>query len=388
MLALFQRGLAAAGASLLRCVFQHLCNDSSVVVRYFLDLSLMSYAFFSFFSHQTLVSGVILSSNPLVILNLSLSLSEKPPSPSLNVIFLFPQGFVKVVKNKAYFKRYQVKFRRRREGKTDYYARKRLVIQDKNKYNTPKYRMIVRFSNRDIVCQIAYAKIEGDMIVCAAYSHELPKYGIAVGLTNYAAAYCTGLLLARRLLNKFGLDKIYEGQVEVTGDEFNVESIDGQPGAFTCYLDAGLARTTTGNKVFGALKGAVDGGLSIPHSTKRFPGYDSESKEFNAEVHRKHIMGVNVSEYMSYLMEEDEEAYKKQFSRFIKNGVSPDTVEEMYKKAHAAIRENPVHEKKPKKEVKKKRWNRAKMSLAQRKDRIAQKKASFLRAQAKEAADS
>jgi hypothetical protein len=48
--------------------------------------------------------------------------------------------FVKVVKNKAYFKRFQVKFRRRREGKTDYFARKRLVVQDKNKYNTPKYR--------------------------------------------------------------------------------------------------------------------------------------------------------------------------------------------------------------------------------------------------------
>ncbi|KAG9328615.1 hypothetical protein JZ751_012777 [Albula glossodonta] len=211
--------------------------------------------------------------------------------------------------------------------------------------------MIVRFSNRDIVCQIAYARIEGDVIVCAAYSHELPKYGVTVGLTNYAAAYCTGLLLARRLLNRFGLDKVYEGQVEVTGEEFNVESIDDQPGAFTCYLDAGLARTTTGNKVFGALKGAVDGGLSIPHSTKRFPGYDPESKEFNAEVHRKHIMGINVSEYMSYLMEEDEETYKKQFSRFIKNGITPDTVEEMYKKAHAAIRENPVHDKKPKKEM-------------------------------------
>lgn len=138
------------------------------------------------------------------------------------------------------------------------------------------------------VVQIAYSKIEGDHIVSAAYSHELPKYGIAVGLTNYAAAYCTGLLLARRvsmhteplaprrlqvpnmllclqLLQKFGMDHVYEGQVEVTGDEFNVESMDGQPGAFTCYLDAGLARTTTGNKVFGALKGAVDGGLSIPH---------------------------------------------------------------------------------------------------------------------------
>lgn len=48
-------------------------------------------------------------------------------------------------------------------------------------------------------CQIAYARIEGDMIVCAAYAHELPKYGVKVGLTNYAAAYCTGLLLARRV---------------------------------------------------------------------------------------------------------------------------------------------------------------------------------------------
>lgn len=52
---------------------------------------------------------------------------------------------------------------------------------------------------QDVLLQIAYAKIEGDMIVCAAYSHELPKYGVSVGLTNYAAAYCTGLLLARRV---------------------------------------------------------------------------------------------------------------------------------------------------------------------------------------------
>lgn len=34
----------------------------------------------------------------------------------------------------------------------------------------------------------------------------------------------------------------------------------------------------------------------------------------------------------------------------------PPQVEEMYKKAHAAIRANPVHEKKPPKDVKKKRW--------------------------------
>ena len=72
------------------------------------------------------------------------------------------------------------------------------------------------------------------------------------------------------------MDGLYEGQVEVDGDEYLVESQE-ERGAFRCYLDVGLARTTTGAKVFGALKGAVDGGLEIPHSTKRFPSYDDES---------------------------------------------------------------------------------------------------------------
>merc|ERR1711885_54405 len=112
---------------------------------------------------------------------------------------------------------------------TDYFARKRLVVQDKNKYNTPKYRLIVRSSNTDISCQIAYARLEGDIVICAAHSHELPRYGVKVGLTNYAAAYCTGLLLARRILNKFNMDTVYEGNTNIDGDEYNVESEDGQP---------------------------------------------------------------------------------------------------------------------------------------------------------------
>jgi large subunit ribosomal protein L5e len=288
-------------------------------------------------------------------------------------------GFVKVVKNKQYFKRFQVKFRRRREGVTDYFARKRLVVQEKNKYNTPKYRLIVRFTNKDIICQIAYARVEGDVIICAAYSHELPRYGIKVGLTNYAAAYCTGLLIARRLLKKLKLDKIYVGQEEVDGDEFYVESEDGGPGAFRCYLDVGLVRTTTGARVFGAMKGAADGGLDIPHSTKRFPGYDAESGEFSAEVHRDHIFGKHVADYMRKLQEEDEDIYKKQFSRFIKSGLTADNLEETYKKVHSAIRADPEPKSRGPREVKVKRWNRAKMSKAQREDRVKQKKAAFMK---------
>ena len=98
-----------------------------------------------------------------------------------------------------------------------------------------------------------------------------------------------------------------------------------------------FARTTSGKKVFGAWKGAVDGGLCIPHSTMLFPGYDSESKEFNAEGHQKHIMGHNTAIYMCYLNEEDEDAYKKQFSQYKENSVTADMMEEKHKKAHPAI---------------------------------------------------
>jgi len=289
-------------------------------------------------------------------------------------------GFVKIIKNKAYFKRFQVKFKRRREGKTDYYARKRLICQDKNKYNTPKYRLVVRITKKDIICQVAYARIEGDQIIAAAYSHELPRYGIKVGLTNYAAAYCTGLLVARRLLTKLNLHEIYAGNEEINGDEYNVESIEGSPGAFRCFLDIGLARTTTGARIFGVLKGAVDGGLDVPHSMKRFPGYDSESKEFNAEVHRKHIFGQHVADYMRKLAEEDEDAYKRQFSMFIKEGVDADSIEGLYTKAHSAIRADPVAKEKIQRDIQPKRFNRKKMSRQQRKDRVAQKQAAFLRA--------
>jgi len=287
--------------------------------------------------------------------------------------------FVKLVKNKAYFKRFQVKFRRRREGKTDYFARKRLVIQDKNKYNTPKYRMIVRFSNKDICCQIAYARLEGDIIVCAAYAHELPAFGVKVGLTNYAAAYCTGLLLARRVLQKFNLDGTYEGNTNVDGAHYTVEDVDDGPGAFRACLDVGLARTSTGAKVFGAMKGAADGGLDIPHSEKRFPGYDAEGNSLNADTHRKHIMGVHVADYMKNLIDEDEEAYKRQFSRYIKNGVTPDAIEGIYKKAHAAIRANPgIVKKDKKKSVEKKRWSALRLTLAERKAKVEASKEAIL----------
>jgi large subunit ribosomal protein L5e len=288
-------------------------------------------------------------------------------------------GFVKVIKNKAYFKRYQVKLKRRRQGKTDYYARRRLTVQDKNKYNTPKYRLIVRFTNKDIIAQIAYSRIEGDVVVNAAYAHELPRYGVKVGLTNYAAAYATGLLLARRHLKKIDLDAKYKGVETATGDDYNVEKEGDGPAPFRAVLDIGLARTTTGAKLFAVMKGAADGGMDVPHSETRFFGYDSEAKKYDAEAHRARIFGSHVADYMRSLKDDDEDAYKRQFSKFIEAGIEADTLEDMYKKAHAAIRDHP--EPLPKKEkpaAESKRFNAKRRTLLDRKNRVKNRKAYML----------
>ncbi|XP_057773472.1 60S ribosomal protein L5 [Salvia miltiorrhiza] len=281
--------------------------------------------------------------------------------------------FIKAQKSRAYFKRFQVKFKRRREGKTDYRARIRLINQDKNKYNTPKYRFVVRFSNKDIVAQIISASITGDMVLATAYAHELPQFGLQVGLTNYAAAYCTGLLLARRALKKLEMDDDYEGNTEATGEDYSVEPSDTRR-PFRCLLDVGLLRTTTGNRIFGALKGALDGGLDIPHSDKRFAGFSKDSKQLDAEIHRKYIYGGHVSSYMKTLMEDEPEKFQSHFSKYIKNGLEADDLEELYKKVHAAIRADPTMKKSEKQQPKKhKRYNLKKLTYEERKAKLIER---------------
>jgi len=241
--------------------------------------------------------------------------------------------YVKVQKNSAYFKRFQTKLERRRNCKTDYYARKRLVAQDKNKYNSPRYRLVVRVTNRDVIAQIVYAKIVGDIVLAAAYSHELPLFGGKVGLTNYAACYATGLLCARRILTKLKLDKTFAGPTEPK---------EGQPRPFKALMDVGLARTTTGARIFAVLKGAVDGGVNVPHSTSRFAGYNKEKGELDTETNRKRLFAIHVAEYQKVLLKDDAETYDKIFSQYKKHGVKPDQIEGMWKETHAAIRKNPL----------------------------------------------
>uniref|UniRef100_A0A7S2JWI3 Large ribosomal subunit protein uL18 C-terminal eukaryotes domain-containing protein n=1 Tax=Leptocylindrus danicus TaxID=163516 RepID=A0A7S2JWI3_9STRA len=260
-----------------------------------------------------------------------------------------------------------------------------MCTQDKNKYQTPKYRFVVRFTNRYVICQVAYALIDGDRILCQAHSAELERYGLSVGLKNYAAAYCTGLLCARRLLQKIGLDDVYEGNTEVDGEvvkteydgkTYFVDEVDDDKKPFRALLDIGLKPTTTGCRVFGALKGAADGGLDIPHNEKRFPGYDRDAKEYDAEMHKERIFGGHVGEYMEYLEEEDNQKYQEQFKIYIENDVEADGLEELYEEVHEKIREDPSAAEKKAFEPDKSYKRKAKLTLEQRKERVAAKKAA------------
>lgn len=136
--------------------------------------------------------------------------------------------------------RYFVPFRRRREGKTDYYQRTRLVVAD-----VP--RMVVRKTNRHIIVQLVTAEMDGDRTLVAANSKELEQYGYKGSTSNTPAAYLTGMLFAV---------KAKKAQQD------------------SAILDIGLNRATPGARVFAALKGAVDAGLDIPYGEEILPSED------------------------------------------------------------------------------------------------------------------
>ncbi|KAE8712352.1 60S ribosomal protein L5-1 [Hibiscus syriacus] len=70
---------------------------------------------------------------------------------------------------------------------------------------------------------------------------------------------------------------------------------------------------------------ALDVGLDIPHSDKRFVGCSKDSKQLDAEA----------------LMEDEPEKYQSHFSEYIKRGIEADNIESLYKKVHAAISADP-----------------------------------------------
>ncbi|MCL7414489.1 MAG: 50S ribosomal protein L18 [ANME-2 cluster archaeon] len=133
--------------------------------------------------------------------------------------------------------RYKVAFRRRREGRTDFHQRLKLLVSKQT-------RIVARRSLKHMRLQLVIAKPEGDYTLVHADSTELGSFGYAGPTGNTPSAYLTGLL--------FG----YKVQ---------------QAGYENAVLDMGLQVSSKGNRIYAALKGIVDSGLDVPHDPVIFP---------------------------------------------------------------------------------------------------------------------
>jgi large subunit ribosomal protein L18 len=167
--------------------------------------------------------------------------------------------------------RYRVKFRRVRSGKTDYRARKQLLV-------SKKPRLVIRKSLKNTQVQIITPSRAGDVTLVSANASDLKKYGYTGGTGNITSAYLTGLLLGFRAKKSGQMDAI---------------------------LDAGLYHTTHGGRLFSALKGAVDAGLSIPHDPEIFPSEDRISGK-HIDKYRK----TNISEQFEAVKQKIQDGFR------------------------------------------------------------------------------
>lgn len=166
-----------------------------------------------------------------------------------------------------------VPYRRRREGRTNYKKRLKLVL-------SRKPRLVVRKFSHHISCQIIEYSKEGDRTLVSSHSRNLLKYGWKAGLKNIPAAYLTGLLVGLRA-KKMGINE--------------------------AVLDIGLHVPKKGGKLYACLKGAVDAGMEIPHDESIFPP-------------EERINGSFIADYANKLSDEN---LKRRFSLYFKKGLDP-----------------------------------------------------------------
>ena len=184
---------------------------------------------------------------------------------------------------------YRVQLRRRREGKTDYQARKALVT-------SRKPRLVTRGSLKNIEAQIIVAKPHGDAVLVAANSRELIKsFGWKAPTGNIPAAYLTGLLV--------GLKAKAAGITEA-------------------ILDLGLVSPTKGSRTFAVLSGVVDAGVEVPHSEEK--------------IVKDRMKGEHIAKYAKNLGSGSEE-YTAKFSQYTANGVAPEKIAEHFAKVKSDI---------------------------------------------------
>ncbi len=184
---------------------------------------------------------------------------------------------------------YRVQLRRRREGKTDYQARKGLVISGKP-------RLVTRQSLKNVNVQIVVAKPHGDEILAAANSRQLVKvFGWKAPTGNMPTAYLTGLLCGLRAKAK---------------------------GIKEAILDIGLIAPTKGAKIFAALNGVLDAGLEVPHNEEK--------------IVKERIKGEHIAKYAKSLGTDSEE-HNKKFSKYSATGIAPEKISDHFNKVKAEI---------------------------------------------------
>ena len=186
--------------------------------------------------------------------------------------------------------RYKVVFRRRRQGKTDYHARRRMISSN-------RYRLVVRCTNKRILVQIMQALPQGDRTVAAADSRQLVKLGWRGGLKNLPAAYLTGFLAGHLSSNN------------------RVSS---------AILDIGLSKPIPGSRIVAAVKGAIDAGLEIPCAEKMFPS-------------EKRLRGEHIAAYAKDLSKNAPQTFKLQFGKLAKGRTDLTQVPAMFDKTKSKI---------------------------------------------------
>jgi large subunit ribosomal protein L18 len=139
--------------------------------------------------------------------------------------------------------------RRRREVRTDYHQRLRLL-------KSGKPRLVARKSNKHTTAQLITPGPQGDETLASAHSSDLAEYGWDAPTSNISAAYLTGLLAGQRAVEA-GLEE--------------------------AVLDIGLNTATPGNKVFAVQEGAIDAGLEIPHNDSVLADWSRTRGEHIAE---------------------------------------------------------------------------------------------------------
>ncbi len=184
---------------------------------------------------------------------------------------------------------YRVQLRRRREGKTDYQARKAFVISG-------KLRLVTRASNKNAHVQIVMAKAQGDEVLASANSHELTKlFGWKAPTGNIPAAYLTGFLCGLKAKSK---------------------------GVSEAILDLGLVAPTKGSKSFAMLSGVVDAGIEVPHSEEK--------------IVKERLKGDSIATYAKELTT-GSDVYNAKFSRYLGANIAPEKLPEHFAQVKANI---------------------------------------------------